>query len=806
MLKFTVNNIEMYPSYSDDLSVVINREGQRLRTELDGELKFLAKDFRTLRAFDFDEKLLLRIQSTVKGITKTDFTGVFYRNDGNWNEDDEIVAIDVQSMDDYSVLDQGLDKEFNLVELGLKRSEVMVMKRPIVQIYVAGTSVVSCVQGSNFWEQDASATTSQGELNSDGFNNIQSKYHLKLTGNSSSNIPEALGEYVSDDGFDYFNLTREFKIEVEIDSDWNGQQQTVYFYRLYRESDNTLLYESINLYSEQYFSMQPEASGYTGSLVAEIKEVPMYARIILDHPTFNGLQAVDLDDEDVVGYNRNYKYAYPISGALLNVKISALTQQEPTAFSRAMTNDEYFTPPEGDLSYIPIGQSFWEDYSLWLRVDSILHEVDQNGRKQFLIRDAYHISEIIKGLVTSIDPTLTHEADEEFSQFLYADVNPITFSKFDILFTQKSNLVRGEYTVAAAKALTTLNKMLAFLWTMYKLDYYVEDGKFKLEHESYFKNGGKYRGVNKTVADLTTSKHSPNEKNWVFGTNRYSFDKTEIPERIEFSWMDESSQAFDGYPVEYLSGYVERGKVDEERVSEVSTDVDYIMSNPNSISLDGFVMFSALGGRFDIMDTTGAATGYEFNNSGGGQVNAGTNVTKLIPVSPNEQYSVTKLYKIAFYDRTGTFLRYLSNEGGDQNIFMTPARAAYAKFEVPVAEWSEYSIVLGTRIDGTYHLPFLNRNFKGARVALQNGFASWLYLHPNFHNMYTPACDMSINGDGYRLPRNLKRTKKQSIKHPEIQVDPALLIKSGLGLGEIVKIELNLLSRIQNYELNHDPE
>lgn len=83
----------------------------------------------------------------------------------------------------------------------------------------------------------------------------------------------------------------------------------------------------------------------------------------------------------------------------------------------------------------------------------------------------------------------------------------------------------------------------------FKCYWFIEDGKFKIEHIQYFRNGGSYSGGVVLSHDLTKELNLRNGKPWAFNTSEYSFDKVDLPERYQFKWMDDVTAAFEGLPI-----------------------------------------------------------------------------------------------------------------------------------------------------------------------------------------------------------------------------------------------------------------
>jgi hypothetical protein len=144
------------------------------------------------------------------------------------------------------------------------------------------------------------------------------------------------------------------------------------------------------------------------------------------------------------------------------------------------------------------------------------------------------------------------------------------------------------------KAPTTLGNILKMLRDMYGCYWFVdEQNRLRIEHIRWFKNGGSYSGEPVIGIDLTNSINIRNEKDWAFDTSEVKFNKEEMPERYQYEWMDESTDIFNGNPVNILSTFVHKGKVEEVTISGFTSDVDYMLLAPDMCSKDGFAIMAA---------------------------------------------------------------------------------------------------------------------------------------------------------------------------------------------------------------------
>lgn len=316
-------------------------------------------------------------------------------------------------------------------------------------------------------------------------------------------------------------------------------------------------------------------------------------RYLLDVTTISGLNTYAIPANDIVENNRNYKRA--IGYAIDCATISNSVSDTPTKYGIS-DDGKYFMMPYTlwGAKFYPIARSTWGLSSVWFAFETFDWIIEADGRKSYTLRDSMMISEAIRVLLNIIDPTITHDGTSDYSQFLYGTTNPITYGAFRVMITQKSNILAGEYDQPAPKAPVTLSAILGMLRDTMKVYWYIEDGKFKLEHISWFKNGGAYSGTPVTSFDLTTLIQQRNKKPWGFISSKYSYDKVDMAERYEFGWMDDVTEGFAGYPIEINSKYVQRGKIENINISAFTSDIDYMLLNSGAISQDGFALFGAV--------------------------------------------------------------------------------------------------------------------------------------------------------------------------------------------------------------------
>jgi len=302
---------------------------------------------------------------------------------------------------------------------------------------------------------------------------------------------------------------------------------------------------------------------------------------------------IALPDPDIVADNNNYTRVLPldITGLAIN---SALHQTTPTQFGKydptaANHADEYFVRPDnvGTEQYQPVSKSEWEAFSIWFIKDATIRTLQETASQAIVIKDCYRLSNTIKAVIQQLNPALTHEETTEYSDFLYGTTNPIRGDRKHPIITPKQHVTIGDYDQPATKAEIKLADILSLLYIKYQCKAFIDGTKFRIEHEDFFERGKSYTTEN-IDTDFTLLTEGHTRLPWTFDTRKYTYDKADIPERLEFSWMDPVSLPFDGYPIDITSKYAQAGNVKSNNIGLFTSDFDFMISQPSDISKNGF--------------------------------------------------------------------------------------------------------------------------------------------------------------------------------------------------------------------------
>ena len=588
----------VHPIWKDDMALEYSYESNQMfkRAQLSGNLIFVGADYDYIMSTVFYDEIELEVLVSYDngGVWSSFYTGIFHLTDCEVNVDDKKITVKPQIKDRYSKVLAGLDKEYDLIKLKPAMQPVTLIRRPMIQVYVPGDSIVTCYLSNMTWEQDCTEEESSLKLEND-FHFGQVGIFMEVTFSPTSETVTAIGAY-PDVNFD-----------GEIKLDCSAHQYIVkYFQTDAGQTNGIRVYSGANPdmllweFSQTYlfrglipdsFVLEARRTGYTNKNASALN-TSVYARLCLALSQINGQDTYDIPQDDIVPYNRNYRKCFPYGISNL-VDIVYQSQVDPSEWG-IRPDGKYYTKPElptGVIDYLPVARINWNYASLWFRQTSETEALEVSGRKETQLRDAFTLEAVLTALLGEVDNTVTFAATTDHSQFLYG-TNPLMTSGWGrLVMTPKSNVLVAEYTQPARKAPVTLGQVLNMLRDVCGCYWFIDSqNRLVIEHISWFKNGGSYVSSQVVGLDITTKFNSRNGKPVSYGTNKYKYEKAEMPERYEYEWMDDSTDIFKGEAIEVLSSFVDEGQVEEITVDAFNADIDYMMLNPSNVSEDGFAL------------------------------------------------------------------------------------------------------------------------------------------------------------------------------------------------------------------------
>ena len=814
-----------YPVYKDDLAKDFEKESNQefFRAKLSGNLSFVGPDYDWIvgRAFDFQFVITVFISYNA-GQTWTEYwRGTFWKTDCDFDDNTKTVSVKPTVWDQYNDVLAGLDKEYNLIELAPEIVPVKADKRPMVQVYVPGQSVVGCFLSGMWWEQEAEPESDETKLVNDFHFSLNKVMTVAdVSGSMSPQLPTAFSKVFSGD--ERFNPqaqgTTEFtasgyKLVYGYGAGSGGSQ---FSWIIVRVSDNVSLWRfavpnQVPPSLPVQITLTPVAdSGATGNVTLYVHDLPVYSRFVCDTPTIviggSTLNTSEIPADDIVENNRNYRYVigYYFPDTII---FSTVLVSTPTQWGLYQPGQYYFNPADNPIlglgEAFPVARNAWGLVSIWYVFSFVDWIVESSARQPFTIRHAYPISSVISVLLAKIAPGITHAGTTDYSQFLYGQ-NLIGITQ-TLLITPKSNLVTAGYDQPAQKAPITLKNVLDMLRDCFRCYWFIDDqNRFRVEHIQYFRNGGSYSGSPVVGIDLTTQKVPRNGKEWAFARNQYKFDKPEMAARYQFGWMDDVTQLFEGYPIDIISKYVNPDNIEQIDVSKFTSDIDYILLNPGEISKDGFVLLAA---AYIYQNIEHTINGY-VSETGGFRSSENYQRTDYVAVEPGGtlRYSgVTSgiVACVVGYDANKNFVRALLRSGTYTNREITiPDGIAYI---ISSGSINSPSVTYSLQYLSGLSLPYINFTINASDHYLQNAYVAFIYLQ-RYYAYDMPAYQYEINGE-QMYAYGIKKLKNQTLRFPVLN-DPDLvqLVKTNLGNGTIEKLSVNLSSRNANATLKYDTE
>ena len=796
---------QAFPVYKDDLAIdyALEQNQEFYRGKLSGKLTFQKDDYLFIRSKAFDTQFDVVISISYDGgqTWAVYWSGQFWKTDCKFNEDDQTAIVTPTVNDRYNAVLAGMEKEYNLIDLAPVIQPVKLDKRPMIQVYVPGQTVIGCFLSGMWWEQECEAVDSESELeNTYHFAKNKTARIVEVTQQGTPVLPPAfMGDVYTQnpgDSAEYVNGDYKFTF-------YKHTSDAASTLRIVRVSDNLALwsYSGISTEIPQEFVLQPvSGSGAAGDIKLYIHDVSVFARYVTDVEQALGLNTYPIPDDDIVENNRNYSriigYYFPNT-----IWFSDYLTTTPTKWGIYQPGLYYDAGIPESVGYgdaYPIARAAWSRISFWFVFDVFDWLTEQYWRKEYTLKDAFPIWSVISVLLAKVAPGITHDGTTDYSQFLY-DANPITGIDQGLFITPKSNVISSGYDQPAQKAPITLKRVTDMLRDCFRCYWFIdEQNRFRIEHISYFMRGGTYTGQPVVGIDLTQQIVTRNGKPWAYARNQYQFDKPEMAARYQFGWMDDVTELFDGFPIDIISKYVNPDNIEQIDVSQFTSDVDYILLNPGEISKDGFVLLGAT--KALIGDGQNATTGYYIDyKTGNLNTLSSYSVSDFIPVSPQSVVYLSYSQQFAWFDSNKNYVGGSNcNESLTDVVFSVPANACYIRCSINNNNLSIFNVK-------TFGLPYVNFDFDGNDHILQNAWVSFMFLQ-RYYMFDMPAWDVEINGV-QQWVRGIKKLKTQTIKFPVLtEPDMFNLIKTGLGNGTIQKMSVNLSSRNANTTLKYDTE
>ena len=177
------------------------------------------------------------------------------------------------------------------------------------------------------------------------------------------------------------------------------------------------------------------------------------------------------------------------------------------------------------------------------------------------------------------------------SQFFYGTLNPITGepNQYYTLHTVKDI---AEPTSPDASPLMEMswNELISALQGLFPIDWVMDNGVLKIEHQKYFENGGCYVQDNNLISDVRNLTNNTTGKQQIIRTNNYTYDGN-IFNMERFTTNQFVTEEFKALTILY--GIFTKDKKEINYNSLFITDAGGIFTSPGTFPNDAIVLLAA---------------------------------------------------------------------------------------------------------------------------------------------------------------------------------------------------------------------
>lgn len=598
---------QLYPSYSDIQS--------RQEKEFDGwfgslkigtQLRFVRDDYTWLKAIPISKPVTLKLYYSLdNGDTYTlESEFVFTRFNMEINESENRIELRIETNDKNRELIDGMDKEYDLLDLSPDPVRLKYYKRPLLQIYALGTSRINNYLGGNYWELDTTdVIVNHNELiNTYKFGLID---HLVfIQGNSDVLTKDISGRYYSpnpdlDNPVVFYRTDNAYELRIQ------SVVSSGYRWRVFDLSNGNIIYQTG--FRNDYFLPYEGLGGYDAELLTDVDDSSkkvrcfggrFYGRLLSNLETISGTPLQTLPTDDIVE-GISYTYSYPVTDDILAANNLHDVSPDVTRFGKFDSDarffpGQYFVRQTGaNEPYYPLFRSRWTEVSFWVFYTPALRTLQENGSKEFTTEAFTYHSCLNTLLQKSTNGALQYSNDSTYSDFYFGASNPMKSDERMLLVVPITNIIVGEYDQPQKKAITRLSEFMMIPKIFHNCAWFIEDDKIRFEHVRYFRNGKSYTAANIGI-DYTTALNPSNGLSWEHGQRQFSYRKESASSRMEWGFLGENSEPFKGTQIDVLDAWVNKGKIDTYKLENFTADLDYVNSQGTSFtSPNAFVVVEA---------------------------------------------------------------------------------------------------------------------------------------------------------------------------------------------------------------------
>lgn len=620
---FQIDGIDVYPIWGSDTSLSYEKPDDQVFARIGIDGKFILthgkrSDFNRVWANELNHEFTFRMQYIVDGVVEQEINGTFFKTDCSFDEDRKVATIEISTTDDYKKILDAMDKEYDLIkDIAPPPFKLNYTKEPLIQVAFPFHDVLWNKIGHATFPTNIGTTYTGSQLESFGFITYDEP-RVFIPGGGSLD-PDVSGIYERQAGNDLYwkrldNVYDIIAFQLGILLIWTIREVATLDAKY--NSPTSLDYRLQN--TDPFLKNNELLFLKIGDPTVKCYAFPVnpYQRILTDELDILGTPTIEKPIPDIGDLTFNYTRYFDITPSFMPITITPDDLHSPTATDYGKFSDdalhftgEYHNIDNSPLPLIyayPVLEQNWREYAISGYVPSVLTIMLNQGNTQDQIQHAYKLEDVISGFLTKINPAITFDSTPAHSSFLFSATNPLTgdMQNYTHFIVPKSNIVIKDYTQAATKEPIKLRDIDELLKNGIRNYWWINDNKFLIEHIEYFRRGKSYT-IDNVGMDLTTQTEPKTEKKWAYATKKYKYRKPQMPERIIYSWMDDSPDIFDGDPIEMMSNFVEKSSTLDRRINRFTSDLSYAQAFSENISVDGFMILAAklVAGEYEVIFT-----------------------------------------------------------------------------------------------------------------------------------------------------------------------------------------------------------
>lgn len=606
--------------WDDKLKIVKEKESgeQFFRTKIDGTISFVNENFDAIVNAPLETEF--EVEVTENETSNSVASGSFFKTDVEFDYDNRIASTKINSRDEYSAILEHLEDEIDVLSLGLGVHPLSIDKRAILQLYILGDSKLTNVIGNQSYEVDTIP-----EAPSMSENQIVEKKFAKVDKFISANVRIDASPVTSDS---YLNGTYSGKAGGYL---WRSDGEyyladkgdwTTGWYSIYNKNGVKVRPSYPNsdfgfdvTISVQYGKTRIFLEGLDISKVVgenEISAYTLFARILKDKDS----GFLEKDFRFTSGESLNYRYVETPPSSITSLLQgdsyirSDATVPEGTKWGLA-SNGEYFTRPNIiDGTLIPVGWVLWGQYSFWVNLTppgSRLPLFLSHHDSTWTLPDAYPLFDTIQTMFNYWNIPVIIQDSPACSLFFSGNSSEESeirallrhHHRQTLYITPITNLEKTFYDTAARKMNLSLRDIFQMLKGCFNVYWDLKKDErgntiLRLEHLSFYELGLTYDEDHQNILLNTDSLiHPLVGKSWSFGQSKATYDVSDLASRYEFRWPTECTDVFDGFSIQVDNKYVASNQKEEISIPRFFSDVDLVMSTPDSFSDDSIALLGS---------------------------------------------------------------------------------------------------------------------------------------------------------------------------------------------------------------------